>query len=146
MADIVDPATRSRMMASIRAKNTKPEMLVRHALHKLGLRYRLHDRTLPGSPDLVFPKHKAALFVHGCFWHRHDGCRYAYEPKSHVGEWQSKFRRNMERDVRNRNELIALGWRVLIVWECSLRNNLLGSQADTLAIEIREGTQLLSEW
>ena len=121
MADIVDSATRSRMMAGIRAGNTRPERLLRSALHKRGLRFRLHARKLPGKPDLTFPRFKAVVFVHGCFWHRHSDCRYASTPTTRPEFWQAKFATNVERDSRNLAILLALGWRVAVVWECALR-------------------------
>lgn len=121
MPDIVDRATRSRMMAGIGSRNTVPELVLRRALHARGLRYRLHDRGLPGTPDLVFPRFRAVCFVHGCFWHRHAGCQYATSPTTRPEFWQTKFDSNVERDRRNRYELLAAGWRVAIVWECALR-------------------------
>lgn len=120
MADIVDRATRSRMMAAIRGRDTSPELIVRSWLHRAGLRYRLHDRSLPGSPDIVLPRWGAVVFVHGCFWHRHRGCRYATNPATRRTFWEAKFASNIERDERNRRALRSLGWRVRTVWECSL--------------------------
>ena len=121
MTDIVDRAVRSRMMAKIGGKDTKPEMLLRRALHARGLRYRLHDRKLPGTPDLVFRRFRAVCFVHGCFWHRHEDCPYATNPATRPDFWQAKFRRNVERDRQAREDLLDSGWRVAIVWECALR-------------------------
>lgn len=121
--DVVDSATRSRIMAGIRSKDTKPEMSVRKFLHAKGFRYRLHARTLPGSPDLVLPKYRVAIFVHGCFWHRHRDCRYSATPVSNIAKWDLKFRTNIERDERNQTELKAAGWRVIVVWECELRKD-----------------------
>lgn len=121
MADIVDTPTRSRMMAGIRSKHTRPELAVRRYLHAKGLRYRLHGRTLPGSPDLIFPSRKVVVFIHGCFWHRHEGCRFAYEPTSNVEKWQMKFAANTFRDKRAQANLHDLGWRIIIVWECDLK-------------------------
>lgn len=121
MTDIVDATTRSRMMAGIRGKDTRPELVLRRALHAAGLRYRLHDRKLPGRPDLVFPRLRAVIFVHGCFWHRHEGCRFATNPATRPEFWQEKFEANVERDFRNKEQLLAMGWRVAVVWECSLR-------------------------
>jgi DNA mismatch endonuclease (patch repair protein) len=118
MADIVDPATRSRMMAGIGGKNTKPEMRVRRYLHRHGLRFRLHDKKLPGRPDLVFPRYRTAVFVHGCFWHQHPGCRFAYMPSSNEDFWRAKLNRNVTRDAEKQAELVGAGWRVLTVWEC----------------------------
>ena len=122
MADIVTPARRSEMMSRIRGKGTKPELLVRSAAHRLGFRFRLHVRKLPGSPDLVFPRKKIALFVHGCFWHRHQGCRYCYVPKSNIQFWREKFKMNVLRDRRVRTGLEEMGWRVAIIWECETVN------------------------
>lgn len=122
MADIVDRKTRSRMMSAIRGKDTKPELALRRMLHAKGFRYRLHDQRLPGKPDIVLPKYQAIIFVHGCFWHRHAACKYAYNPKSREEFWQSKFASNVTRDSRHREQLLSQGWRVCIVWECSLRS------------------------
>lgn len=122
MPDIVDRATRSRMMASIGNRDTIPELVLRRALHSRGLRYRLHDRKLSGTPDLVFPRFGAVCFVHGCFWHRHAGCPWAATPATRGQFWQAKFDSNVERDRRNQRELLTAGWRVAIVWECALRN------------------------
>jgi len=118
MTDIVDPATRSWMMSRIKGKNTKPELIVRSQLHKMGFRFRLHRKDLPGKPDIVLPKHKTIVFVHGCFWHRHRNCKYAHDPKSKQGFWQKKFKENVERDKQNRKKLSSLGWRTAIIWEC----------------------------
>lgn len=105
-------------MARIRGKNTKPELVVRSRIHRLGYRFRLHDHRLPGAPDIVLKRHGAVVLVHGCFWHRHRGCRFAYTPKSKTVFWQAKFRGNVARDRRNAAALRHLGWRVLTVWEC----------------------------
>ena len=121
MADIVDAKTRSRMMSGIRAKNTKPELLLRRALHSAGLRYRLHGAALPGKPDIIFAKHQAVIFVHGCFWHRHKNCRFATNPATRPEFWESKFQANVERNSKNLHLLIEAGWRVSIVWECNLK-------------------------
>ncbi len=122
MADIVDKATRSRMMTGIKGKNTKPELVVRKYLHSRGLRYRLHAKDLPGKPDLVFPKFKAIVFIHGCFWHQHSGCKYATTPSSRKGFWAKKLSENAARDACQIAALTALGWRVFVVWECELRD------------------------
>src|SRR5215213_9927731 len=122
MADIVTPAERSRMMSGIRSKNTKPEILVRSFLHRHGLRFRLHRRDLPGRPDLILPKYNSVIFVHGCFWHQHPGCRFAYTPKSNAERWQAKFAENRARDERALHALLDAGWRVFIVWECETRD------------------------
>lgn len=120
MVDIVNRETRSRMMAGIRGKDTKPERRVRSFLHRAGFRFRLHPRTLPGSPDIVLPRWNAVVFVHGCFWHRHKRCHKAYMPKSRTEFWAAKFDENVARDRRNIHALRGLGWRVFTVWECSL--------------------------
>lgn len=119
MTDIVDSAKRSIMMAGIRSANTRPELVVRKALHRRGFRYRIQVRGLPGSPDIVLPRYKAVVFVHGCFWHRHAGCTKAATPKTREAFWQAKFAANVERDQRNVAALLSLGWRVAVVWECA---------------------------
>lgn len=121
MADVVDVATRSRMMSGIRGKDTKPEMVVRRYLHQSGFRYRLHVRDLPGRPDIVLPKFNAVVDVRGCFWHQHAGCRYAATPKSNRSFWQDKLASNVRRDRTSEEALSALGWRVFVVWECEIR-------------------------
>lgn len=122
MADRLTPEQRSRHMAKIRGKDTGPEMRVRSAAHALGLRFRLHRRDLPGTPDLVFPKRNIALLVHGCFWHRHGGCKKAYNPKSRVSFWEKKFAENVSRDARNQEALAAAGWTPVVIWECETDN------------------------
>lgn len=111
-------------MARIRGRDSKPEMVVRRLVHSMGFRYRLHDRGLPGTPDLTFPSRRKAIFVHGCFWHRHSepDCKLARLPKSRLDFWQPKLQGNRERDLRHQSELEALGWRILIVWECQMRD------------------------
>ncbi|HHJ2046988.1 TPA: very short patch repair endonuclease [Pseudomonas aeruginosa] len=108
-------------MRAVRRAHTKPELSVRSILHSLGLRFRLHRKDLPGSPDVVLPKHKTVIFVHGCFWHRHIGCRYASFPKTRQDFWGQKFLSNLERDRRKEAQLAELGWRVIVVWECETR-------------------------
>lgn len=120
MADVVNKITRSRMMSGIRGKNTRPEMLVRKRLHAMGYRYRLHDKRLPGKPDLVFPGRKAVIFVHGCFWHGH-GCKLFKWPSSNVDFWRTKILRNRENDQHSEEKLLSEGWRILVVWECALK-------------------------
>lgn len=120
MTDVVSPEKRSQMMAGIKGKNTKPEIAIRKALFALGLRYRIHDKRLPGKPDLVFPGRKAVIFIEGCFWHKHD-CHLFKMPSSRQDFWQAKIEGNRQRDVRVRSELQALGWRHLTVWECALK-------------------------
>jgi DNA mismatch endonuclease (patch repair protein) len=131
--DVVDRATRSRMMSGIRGKDTKPELVVRSYLHRAGLRFRLHAK-LPGKPDLVLPKYRTAVFVHGCFWHRHEGCRYATTPANNAAFWQDKFAENVRRDAKVRFQLEELGWRVLVVWGCQLSEG----ELDRLIFLIRE--------
>jgi len=109
------------MMASIGARDTRPELLVRRAMHQAGLRFRLHRRDLPGTPDLVFPRFRTVVFVHGCFWHRHAGCRFSTLPASNREWWKEKLRKNRMRDRRQQKALRNAGWRVLVVWECELR-------------------------
>lgn len=120
MTDHVTPERRSFIMSQVGTKNTKPEMVVRRALHRLGYRYRLHRKDLPGSPDIVFPGCRKAVFVHGCFWHGH-GCRWGKLPKSRPDYWQPKIDANRERDSRNIRALNASGWDVLVVWQCELK-------------------------
>ena len=122
MADIVDPATRSRMMSGIGGRNTKPELVVRKALFAAGFRFRLHRKDLPGRPDIVLPGRRIAVFVHGCFWHAHRGCRYAKTPASRREIWEAKLAANVERDRRAIDALLSAGWRVLVVWECATRS------------------------
>lgn len=129
-------STRSRNMAAIRGKDTRPEMALRLELFAVGFRYRLHMRELPGSPDLVFPKHRAVLFVHGCFWHRHEGCRYTTTPRSNEEFWRLKFQGNVSRDKRNVGLLREAGWRVGIVWECALRCSV-PETVDTVSLWLR---------
>lgn len=134
MADVVSTETRSKMMASIRRRDTKPELVVRKALHAAGFRYRLDVRSLPGSPDIVLPKWRTAIFVHGCFWHRHPGCAYASTPATRSEFWQAKFDANVARDHRNESALLDAGWKIAIVWECGLskggRDETIGSLID----------------
>lgn len=120
MADFLTPEQRSERMSRIRSRNTSPELALRRALHALGLRFRVNDKRLPGKPDIVLPRFRTVVMVHGCFWHRHGGCKVATTPKSNTEFWQAKFDRNVERDERNARELEASGWRVIIAWECEL--------------------------
>lgn len=121
--DTVDSETRSRMMSGIRGKDTQPELLVRKGLHRLGFRFALHKRKMPGRPDLVLPKYCAAVFVHGCYWHRHSGCAYSTTPSTRPEFWAEKFGKNIERDKKNLAKLQEEGWRVFVVWECGLRHD-----------------------
>ncbi|CDX45353.1 DNA mismatch endonuclease of very short patch repair [Mesorhizobium sp. SOD10] len=120
VADFLSPEKRSERMSRIRSKDTSPELALRRALHALGLRFRVHYRRLPGTPDIVLPRFQTAVFVHGCFWHRHAGCKVASIPKSRTAFWQEKFERNVQRDHRNIAALEKLGWNVIVAWECEL--------------------------
>ena len=120
--DKLNSAERSRNMARIRGKDTTPEKRVRSLLHRMGCRFRLHDARLPGKPDIVLPKHRAVIFVHGCFWHRHEGCKRATMPSNNREFWEKKLTLNRERDRRHLAELAALGYRCLVVWQCELKD------------------------
>lgn len=122
MVDIVPSAKRSQMMSGIKGKNSLPEMQVRRALFAMGYRFRLHRRDLPGTPDIILPRHRVAVFVHGCFWHAHQGCKYAKTPSTRTEFWTNKLRGNVERDRLATEKLVEMGWRVLNVWECAMRN------------------------
>ena len=113
---------RSRNMSAIKSKNTKPEIAVRKLLHSMGYRFRLHRKDLPGSPDIVLPKYKTVIFVHGCFWHRHENCKYASTPKTRQEFWEAKFRENINRDKLNQENLSSKGWKIIIVWECEIKD------------------------
>lgn len=139
MADKLSSTQRKYCMSRIRGKNTKPEILVRKGLHARGFRFRLHNKNLPGSPDIVLPKYGVAIMINGCFWHGHKGCKYATKPKSNVEFWEAKIARNRHRDEVTNAHLEALGWHVITVWECELRGkSILASRLDALAEEIRE--------
>lgn len=120
--DTVTREKRSWNMSQIRGRDTKPEVIVRSLLHAMGFRFRLHRKDLPGRPDIVLPKHRIIIFVNGCFWHRHNGCRFAYEPKSRKRFWLKKFNSNVERDKKVKRELKSLGWCVVTIWECQTRS------------------------
>lgn len=138
MADKLTSSQRSHCMSRIRGKNTKPEILVRKGLHARGFRFRLHNKKLPGSPDIVLPKYGVAIMVNGCFWHGHKGCRYATKPKSNVEFWETKIARNKHRDEVTAAHLEALGWTVITIWECELRtSSQLDDRLNTLTEEIR---------
>ena len=122
MADIMSGSARSRLMSRIRGKDTMPELRVRRYLHSRGLRFRLHVKDLPGKPDMVFPRYRTVVFVHGCFWHQHSGCPYAVMPASNTDFWRSKLEGNVQRDQRHASALHSAGWRVLTVWECEVRS------------------------
>lgn len=121
--DTLSPDKRSWNMSRIRGKNTKPELAVRSMLHRLGYRFRIADKTLPGKPDIVLPRYGAVVFVHGCFWHRHPRCKYAYTPKSRIEFWSQKFEANVLRDKNNLSLLKKAGWLPIVVWECEIERN-----------------------
>jgi DNA mismatch endonuclease (patch repair protein) len=142
MADVVPPDVRSRMMSGIRGTDTKPEVILRKALHRRGLRYKLHDRSLPGRPDLVFPSRNAVVMVNGCFWHAHEGCPYFKVPATRPDFWRQKLLANKERDERNLHKLEEAGWRVVVVWECATRKEL-ARTIDQLDDWVRAGSKRL---
>ena len=123
MVDNLSPEKRSWNMSQIRCKDTKPEKIVRSLLHNMGYRFRLHKKNLPGKPDIVLSKYKTIIFVHGCFWHRHDGCKFAYTPKTRAGFWEKKFEGNINRHKKVEQELKDLGWKVFVIWECEIKNS-----------------------
>jgi DNA mismatch endonuclease (patch repair protein) len=126
--DIWTIEKRSEVMSRIRSKNTKPEMALRSMLHKMGYRFRLHRKNLPGCPDIVLPKYNTVIFVHGCFWHLHENCRDGTIPKTQSEKWKAKLLRNVDRDNKHKLELEELGWRVLIIWECEIEKQLVQCQ------------------
>ncbi len=132
MADKISKEARSRNMSQIHSKNTKPELLVRKYLFSRGLRYRLYDKRFPGKPDLVFPKYKTAVFINGCFWHHHQDCKYGTTPKSNTDYWHKKFTKNQDRDIQNHEKLKAIGWNVIVVWECELKKDKVEKTLETL--------------
>jgi DNA mismatch endonuclease (patch repair protein) len=140
MADIVDASTRSRMMSGIKSKNTKAEVEIRKSLFALGFRYRLHDTKLPGKPDILFPRYKAVIFIHGCFWHAHD-CHLFKIPATHIKFWKRKLKRNRQKDKENYEALRELGWRILAVWECSFRG-----KGKKRGIEINRISVRIAKW
>src|SRR5690606_9589910 len=144
MVDVVDSATRSRMMSGIRGRNTKPEILIRSLLHRQGFRFRLHVRDMPGKPDIVLPRYRAVVFVHGCFWHGHS-CPLCKLPGTRPDFWREKIERNQNNDNRAKRALLADGWRVGVIWECALRGagkNIEGV-AQSLAEWLRSDTPLI---
>ncbi|GAB3710150.1 very short patch repair endonuclease [Spirosoma flavus] len=138
MADNHSPSVRSYNMSRIKSKDTKPELAVRKYLFSKGFRYRIHDKRLPGKPDLVLPKYKTVIFVHGCFWHNHDGCRRAVIPKSRVDYWLPKIVRNKSRDAENTEKLKASGWKVLTLFECELKPKNVAETLESLLDQIKE--------
>ena len=136
MVDKFTKETRSYVMSQIKGKDTKPEIIVRKYLFSKGLRFRKNDKRYPGSPDIVLPKYKTVVFVHGCFWHLHDGCKHAVMPKSNIDYWKKKLYGNKERDERNQKELEEMGWNVITVWECQLKKDKLKQTLEDLYVEI----------
>lgn len=143
MVDIVDQATRSRMMASIKDRNTAPERFVQEALSAQHISFEAHSKRLPGTPDLVLPLYQVALLVNGCFWHRHAGCFYATTPATQKDFWKNKLEENVLRDARKRNEIEALGWRVIVIWECGIKHCPEGFNE---VIDAIEGESPITEW
>jgi DNA mismatch endonuclease (patch repair protein) len=137
MADVHSPAVRSFNMSRIRGKDTKPEMLVRKFLFSQGFRYRLHDKKLPGKPDIVLPRYLTVIFVHGCFWHGHDGCRYFVVPKTRTEWWMNKISNNRANDKKSVSKLQEAGWKVIELWECELKKNSVENTLAGLSAKIR---------
>jgi len=132
MTDRVSAETRSSIMRRVKGENTKPEIIVRSSLHRAGLRFRLHPKKLPGHPDIILPKYKAVVFVHGCFWHRHPECKNSTTPNSNLEYWLPKFARTVERDNNNSSLLVQMGWRVFIIWECEINEERLSDLCDEI--------------
>jgi DNA mismatch endonuclease (patch repair protein) len=141
MVDRITPAARSKTMAAIRSKDTKPEKWVRSALHGQGFRFRLHNKKLPGSPDLVLRKYRAVIFINGCFWHQHEGCKAAHLPKSRQDFWRQKFARNVARDQKVLYQLKIIGWRAAIVWECGLKKSCRDAMLEHLMAWLHSGAE-----
>ncbi len=137
MPDVHDPATRSRNMAAIKGKNTKPEIRIRKELFRRGYRYRIHEKNLPGKPDIVLPKYKAVIFVHGCFWHGHD-CSLFKVPQTRTEFWMEKIRGNRERDIRSQRALLQMGWRTCTIWECATKGS--------FKLSVDDIGELVSDW
>lgn len=137
MADIVSEKKRSEMMSRIRNKNTKPEMLVRRFLHSVGFRYRLHVNDMQGKPDLVFPKYKTVLFINGCFWHGHDGCKYFVIPKTNTDWWLNKIQKNKQRDIKNYQMLRESGWKIIVIFECELKKEQIDQTLSKLKYDLK---------
>jgi len=138
MTDTHSKTVRSYNMSRIRSKNTKPELTLRKYLFAHGFRYRLHDKKLPGKPDIILPKYKTVIFVHGCFWHAHENCRYAVMPKSNIEYWTGKISGNVSRDFSARKKLLELGWQIIVIWECSLRKLNFEFTMEQLMVQLRE--------
>ena len=140
MTDTLSKTERSERMSRIRGKNSVAEMRLRRLIHGMGFRYRLHVKTLPGTPDLVFPSRMAVIFMHGCFWHRHQDCRLARMPKSRVAFWREKLEANKRRDEENVRQLNELGWRVLVIWECQMKEKDLNEVSNMVRRFLADGT------
>ena len=138
MADITDSATRSRMMGAIKGKNTLPELSVRRALHARGFRYRLHDKSLPGKPDIILPMYKYVIFVHGCFWHGHANCKYFVVPKTRTAFWLNKIENNQTRDNENYSNLTAEKWKIILIFECQLKKSTREQTLKNILTELRK--------
>jgi DNA mismatch endonuclease (patch repair protein) len=138
MTDVHEPEIRSYNMSQIKGKDTKPEMLVRRFLHSKGFRYRLHVKNLPGKPDIVLPKYKTVIFINGCFWHGHKGCKYFVMPKSRQYYWVPKIQNNIKKDIKHKKELKKLGWKVITVWECKLSKKYRNKTIVKLLTKIRQ--------
>ena len=143
MADCLTPAQRHYTMSKIRSINTKPELILRHALWHRGFRYRINAKELPGKPDVVLPKYRTVVFMHGCFWHGHKGCTTSHIPKTNTDYWRSKVFRNKERDQENWRQLEAKGWYVIIVWECQLKKAIVQETIESVAAEILKNGEML---
>ncbi|MDR2011122.1 MAG: DNA mismatch endonuclease Vsr [Bacteroidales bacterium] len=138
MADVHSKETRSYNMSRIKGKDTKPEILVRKYLFSQGFRFRLHDKNLPGKPDIILKKYKTVIFVHGCFWHKHEGCRYFVVLKTRTEWWLNKINGNVENDIKKREQLMDSGWKVIVVWECELKKDKQETTLQNLATEIKQ--------
>src|SRR5277367_5745619 len=136
MADVHNKETRSYNMSQIKSRNTKPELLVRKFLHAHGFRYKLHDKTLPGKPDIVLPKYKTVIFIHGCFWHGHEGCKYYVVPKTRTEWWLNKITGNINNDVKAEEQLTANGWKVLKIWGCELKKSTIEAALSSLLMQL----------
>jgi DNA mismatch endonuclease (patch repair protein) len=142
MADVHSPETRSFNMSQIKGKNTKPEEQVRKYLFSRGYRYRKNVSNLPGKPDIVLPKYKTCIFVNGCFWHKHEGCKYFVWPKNNAEFWKNKITGNVERDLRQQNELRLLGWKVVVIWECELKKDRFNETMASVEDKIRNSVTI----
>lgn len=138
MSDVHDKETRSYNMSRISGKDTKPEMIVRKFLHSNGFRFRLHVKDLPGKPDIVLPKYNTIIFVHGCYWHAHEGCKYFKIPKTRTEWWKNKLYSNKERDEGNIKELKEIGWKVIVIWECKLKPDIFQETLEHVILEVEE--------